>query len=184
MKVSAEIRNEVAKISSRIRKNTPEEIKKGLFKSGGIVKRAAVARGPRVRKLAQTVKVTRLRVDKDGQPMVKVGFAKNRAYYLKFFESGTRRHVIKAKNAKYLKFPIGGKFRASPIKGKIRTQTESGKWRSVKFSAAAWIRAKQVNHPGIRAKPFLQPAANAVRGEVTQVMADAVKAALNRIGGG
>lgn len=49
-----------------------------------------------------------------------------------FIENGTKPHIIRAKNCKYLRFKQGGEIRY----------------------------AKAVKHPGTKANPFLQPAIN------------------------
>lgn len=56
------------------------------------------------------------------------------ANYAKFVHDGTRPHVIRPKNARFLVFEAGGRT----------------------------VFAKSVNHPGTRARPFLRNAANIV----------------------
>jgi hypothetical protein len=58
-----------------------------------------------------------------------------RVFYAEYVEEGTKPHVIKVKNAKALHFKVGGKD----------------------------VFVKKVNHPGTRAKPFMQPAADKER---------------------
>lgn len=50
--------------------------------------------------------------------------------YAAFVNDGTRRHTIRAKNKPYLVFRVGGQ----------------------------WVKVKEVNHPGTKARPFLDRA--------------------------
>ena len=64
-----------------------------------------------------------------------------------FLENGTKKHIIRAKNKKFLKFkkPDGPRKRnPNPIKG------------NVAFEKDGYIYTKAVRHPGIKARLFIQ----------------------------
>jgi hypothetical protein len=72
-----------------------------------------------------------------------------RARYARYVELGTRPHVIRPRNASVLRFPAKG----TPVtlSGRARTAAVRG--------GGAYAFAKEVHHPGTKAKPFLVPGA-------------------------
>lgn len=75
------------------------------------------------------------------------------APYAQFIEYGTVPHKIRPKNAKALKFKVGGET----------------------------VFAKEVNHPGTKAKPFLFPAFFRSRKNVTNDLEALLKRTFNKI---
>lgn len=99
------------------------------------------------RKTGTTGRTIRLAHYNETTALVEVGGA---GAYL---ERGTRPHVIRPRNGKFLRFP--GKGVATTLGGRVRTGTAR------KLGNAAYIFAKVVHHPGTRAQPFLIPGARA-----------------------
>lgn len=66
-------------------------------------------------------------------------------------EFGTRPHVIRPKNRRYLRFPAAGV--PTTLAGRVRTGSARA------LGAGAFVFAKIVHHPGTKAQPFMLPGA-------------------------
>lgn len=78
------------------------------------------------------------------------GIVEATAAHAAFVEFNTRAHIIRAKNAKYLRFKMGGQ----------------------------WVFRKSVMHPGTKAQPFMRPALEEERPHFIREMNDAVRRVL------
>jgi hypothetical protein len=66
--------------------------------------------------------------------------------YAAFVEYGTRPHIIRPRNGKFLRFPANG--RSARLTGSVRRGGDA-------------VFAREVHHPGTKPRPFLVPGARA-----------------------
>lgn len=87
------------------------------------------------------------------------------ARYALYVEAGTKKHVIKPKNKKSLFFPSQQALtdrlgKRAKIRFRKSGSVTSGTLR--RYGNAAFVHAKQVNHPGTKKQPFMAPAIRTV----------------------
>jgi hypothetical protein len=179
MSVTADITNNIKKVAPRMVRYAPDVIFKGVQKAGGIVLQEGRRTAPKNagRQLKQVPKNPRT------GPEAWISFKKDDHWYLKFFESGAKRHDIKAKKATYLAWPISaGKFKF----GRRTEKVYHGKNGQLTTSGddAHWIRIRAVRHPGMTGTHFLDTANIKTRQEQKNAIADAVLSIYKASGGG
>lgn len=190
MKMKTEIQNNVPKYARRASGLAPDRITKAVLKAGGVVKRDAQARAP-YKNIANAIKVVLGRAN-GSIPEAVVGVKRGKkgekiAWYGKFFESGTTPHKIAPKKAKRLAWPVeAGHFNVKMKSGKVRMKkfySQGVAGLTAKVGAADWVYLKKgmsVNHPGMKAKPFLKPADIATKPQQKAIIADAILDVMSR----
>jgi hypothetical protein len=179
MKFSGSIKNNIKTTTAAINRRRPSALYQAVMKGGGLVKTEAQHR-LKTQKFASSLKV----VGKNANnPEAHVGIKrKSKYWFAKFEESGTKKHTIKPKKAKFLSFAVAkGRIEMVVVKRKkqkIEThnyyQSKSGANTLEVSESANWIKTKQVNHPGMKSSPFLKPAYESKKEEIKGVLADAV----------
>lgn len=173
--MKTKIQNNVGKFAKKVYSAADKAIFRAVMQGGGLVKKEAASRGP-TPKYGKALKV--VGKNPKGGPEAHVGISrKSKHWYLKFFDSGTKRHKIKPKNGKFLSWitTAGGKVEFIGRTGrKVMAKyyvTKDGKYTFDK-SEQGWTFAKSVNHPGMEKKPALKPAFQAKIPEIQEVIAD------------
>lgn len=180
MKFDSEITNRVTSTADSIIKKSPDRLYKAVMKGGGIVKAEAAGRAPS-KKIGSAIKVIG-KNSPDG-PESRTGISrKSKAWYGKFFESGAKKHDIKAKKARYLSFAVAAGRAEFTIVRRKKTvtkiqnyyTTKSGEKTLEATESGNWIKAKIVHHPGMKEEPFLKPSYQGKKAEIQQVITDAM----------
>lgn len=88
----------------------------------------------------------------------------------RYVDFGTRPHIIRARNAPYLVFRVGGKPKTRP--GIL----QSGPGRP----GTRWVRVKEVHHPGIRKRGFTEIIEKKIDNKLTDTVTAEVDKVLTR----
>lgn len=170
--MSATVTNNIKAVALDITNKTPDAMFATVQRAGGVVLSYAKATAPKnvAKQLIQKPK------NKGLGPEAWISFKKDEHWYLKFFESGTKAHVIKAKKGPYLCWPIGmaGNFKFGR-KWESVYKTKNGKL-TTDSSEVGGVKAPFVNHPGEIGTHFLGDAGIKTRAQQKKIITDGIMA--------
>ena len=149
IQVTVEGDRELLKKLDALGVNVKAEVKAAVEAGGAVIAQAANAK-------RSGMDVSSPRVTAAGQVEVSVGPVKEK-WHLRFFETGTRAHVVKAKNKPYLRF---------------------------RLADGTWRRMRQVTVPAIPARPFLRPAFDESQTGATDAVGEKLKRAVLNVASG
>lgn len=156
------------KVRFRKLKKFPQTSLRRAVRAGArVVRDEARRRAPRATGFSRTKIVTRDRRSANREEaIVQVGFRRS-AFYLRFVEAGAKAHRIVAGRTRRILDP---KTRA--ITGK---ETRAKRPRLVIRLGFLRVFRWSVAHPGVRARPFLEPALESKREAARQAMAESLQ---------